>query len=147
MSIKARIEDAQFLWAKGRHEGAFLSALVAIAATSRRIYPYPAHKDGEAFERFLNQGVFGRLSAVFRGEVLPVYRIFYKWVRCQLAHEGTLPCDLDFVPGTLTGPLSIRAGGAPEFKLRLSQSWFHEIVHTVKSAPVNADIFTQTSNA
>lgn len=141
MCIKSRIDDAQTLWAQGRHEGAFLCALVAVAATSRRIYPHPKHKDSEAFEAFLNQGVFGRLSVEFRGKALPAYRIFYKWIRCQLAHEGALPSDLHFVPDSLSGPLTIRAGGAPEFKLLLSQSWFHELVHTVITAPINADIF------
>jgi hypothetical protein len=39
MSIRARVEDALFLWDKGRLEGAFLNALIAVAATARRIYP------------------------------------------------------------------------------------------------------------
>ena len=146
MSIKARIDDAQFLWEEGRYEGAFLSALVAVAATSRRIYPKPKYKDWKAFQSFLNQGVFGRLSAEFRGKALPAYYIFYEWVRCQLVHEGALPVDLDFIPNTLNDPLTIRAGGDPECKLLFSQSWFHEIVHTVMTAPINADIFPQASD-
>ena len=151
MGIEARLEDARILWAQGRHEGAFLSALVAVAAASRILYPHarppssgqrctghwlaghPKYKDKEAFELFLNQDVFGRLCVEFRGKVEPVYRLFYTWVRCELAHEGALPCDLVFIPNTIDGPLRIRAGGAPEFELLLSESWFWEIVYTVEN--------------
>ena len=38
MSIYTHVEDAILLWKDGRLEGAFLNALVAVAATARRRY-------------------------------------------------------------------------------------------------------------
>lgn len=96
MSIRNRLEDAQLLWRSGHLEGAFLSALVAVAATSRRKFPKPI-KDIDAFERFLNQGWFARLSVEYRGEAHPMFHIFYKWFRCELAHEGSLPFDIEIL--------------------------------------------------
>jgi hypothetical protein len=45
-----RIEDALFLWEKGRKETAFLVALVGIAASSK--IKYPQIPDRIAFENF-----------------------------------------------------------------------------------------------
>jgi hypothetical protein len=52
MSIKAHVEDAELLWRHGRKEGAWVSALVAAAATSRKRYPKPIH-DNKAFKDFI----------------------------------------------------------------------------------------------
>lgn len=51
MSITDRLRDADLLREHGRHEGALLSTLVAVAATARQVYPQDG--DGEAFRRFL----------------------------------------------------------------------------------------------
>lgn len=53
MSILERLEDARFLYHNGRRDGALLSVLVGVAATSRRRYPHPANGDRDAFVRFL----------------------------------------------------------------------------------------------
>jgi len=54
MSIRDRLDDARILFANGRRDGALLSVLVAVAATSRRRYPHSAiPRDGDAFIRFL----------------------------------------------------------------------------------------------
>lgn len=50
--IRERAEDAKLLWNAGRHEGAFLVALVAVAARARREYPRLSG-DREVFERFV----------------------------------------------------------------------------------------------
>jgi hypothetical protein len=139
MSIRNRIEDAEFLWQHGRLEGAFLLALVAVAATSKRLHPNDG--DRQAFESFLRQGVFERISVEFRGQLHPVYHIFYKWLRCELVHEGGVPMDIEFMPDTKPGTVAIRAGGAPEYLLKVSHGWFRELVHVVKTAPVNAGLF------
>ena len=55
MSILARIDDAFFLWEHGRLEGAFVSALTAVAASARRSFPDRKVGDREAFERFLSE--------------------------------------------------------------------------------------------
>ena len=43
--IRNRIDDAKLLWESGRLDGAFLNALIAVAATARE--RYPKLKDGE----------------------------------------------------------------------------------------------------
>lgn len=54
MSIKDRLDDARILFSQGRRDGALLSVLVAVAATSRRRYPKSLiRRDREAFIRFL----------------------------------------------------------------------------------------------
>jgi hypothetical protein len=139
MSIKNRLEDAEFLWKSGRLEGAFVMALIAVAATARRTFP-EAKGDRQAFEDFLSQGWFKRLSVEYRGEVHPIYHIFYKWFRCELIHEGALPVDVEFMPDPEPGVLGIRAGGAPEYVLKVSHGWFQELVKTVTNAQVNRDL-------
>ncbi|MGO9318852.1 MAG: hypothetical protein ACLPXT_15400 [Terracidiphilus sp.] len=140
MSIKSRLDDAEVLWKSGRLEGAFVLALIAVAATSRRAFP--SQKDGEAFENFLNQGWFKRLSVEYKGKAHPIFHIFYKWFRCELIHEGALPLDIEFMPDPEPGVLSVRAGGAPNYVLKVSYGWFQELVKTVTSAEVNRDLFT-----
>jgi hypothetical protein len=137
MSIRSRIDDAVFLWKHNRFEGAFLSVLAAVSATSRRQFPKPIG-DRKAFEDFLKQGVFERIGVEYRGEVWPIYHIFYKWFRCQLTHEGGLPMDIEFTPEK---ELRIRAGGAPEYVLKVSYGWFYELVHLVVHTSENADQF------
>lgn len=142
MSIRARIEDAILLWENGRKHGAFLNTLVAVAGTSRRRFPdRKAVGDRDAFVRFLESAHSVRISVEYRGECLPVEQIFYKWVRCQLVHEGGLPVDIEFMPEAVPGTVSVRAGGAPEYVLRISDGWFHHMVGAVASAPQNVTEF------
>ena len=145
MGIRSRVDDALFLWNHNHVEGAFLSALIAVAATSRR--QFPNHSDRQAFEDFLKQGVFERISVEYRNQSHPVYHIFYKWFRCQLVHEGGLPIDIEFMPDREPGTVSIRAGGAPEYILKVSYGWFHELIHVVAHAPVNAGLFNNNVNS
>lgn len=141
MSIQNRINDAIFLWENNHFEGAFLSVLVAVAATSRREYPKSEYTDRQAFENFLNQGVFKRISVEYRGECYPTFQIFYKWFRCELVHDRGLPIDIEFMPDTTPGTVSIRAGGAPDYVLKVSYGWFHSLIHAVVTAPINKEIF------
>lgn len=135
MSIRQRIEDAMLLWGSGRREGALLCALVAVAATSRLRFPdRKAVRDSEAFETFLTSAHPVRLSVEYRSELHSVERIFYKWLRCELVHEGGLPADIEFMPDPEPGVLSIRAGGAPHFVLRVSTGWFQHLVDAVVSS-------------
>lgn len=140
MSIINRVEDALLLWEQGRYEGAFLSALVAVAATARKVYPNKG--DRERFEQFLKQGAFARISVEYRGECHPLYHIFYKWFRCELVHEGAIPIDIEFLPDTNPGTVSVRAGGAPGYILKVSYGWFHELIYIVVSSSANAGLFT-----
>lgn len=142
MSIRERVDDALMLWERGRKEGAFLNVLVAVAATSRRRFPdRNAIGDREAFVRFLEAAHSVRLRVEYRGECLPVEQIFYKWVRCQLIHEGELPVDIEFMPDSGPGRIAVRAGGAPEYVLKVSEGWFHHMVGAVALAPENVSEF------
>ncbi len=142
MSIRKRIDDAMFLWQNNHTEGAFLSALIAVAATARLRYPDRANiNDKESFEKFLGESSQAKIQVEFRGECRPIENIFYKWLRCELVHEGGIPTDIEFVPSENQNALMIRAGGAPEYKLKLSENWFHHLVSIVLEAPENQGIF------
>lgn len=138
MSIRARVEDALFLYQNGRYEGAFLNALVAVAATARRESPERSLSDSECFEKFLDKRQRGIMKIEYRGELHTVPHIFYKWFRCELIHEGKLPIDVQFIE---TDNLSVRAGGAPEYVLKISHGWFHWLVNSVVEAPCNENEF------
>jgi hypothetical protein len=133
VSIRARIEDATLLWQNGRREGAFLVALVATAAVSR--LRYPDSGDGEAFRRFVRESQPFTLSVEFRGKLVPVEQVLYKWMRCELVHEGGLPVDVELMPDSEPGVLSVRAGGEPERVLKLSEAWFEHLVGLVVGSP------------
>ena len=138
MGIRARIDDSLLLWEAGRVEGAFLNALVAVAATARRRFPDRiAIGDRDAFVQFLESAHTARISVEYRGKCLPVEQIFYKWFRCQLVHEGSLPVDIEFMDDSMPGTVSVRAGGAPDFVLKVSHGWFHDMIGAVVSAPEN----------
>ncbi len=142
MSIRARIEDALLLWDNGRKEGAFLNALVAVAATSRLRFPdRKSVTDRDAFVGFVEKTLSSRLHVEYRGDCQPIELIFYKWIRCQLVHEGGLPVDIQFMPDSMPGTMSFRAGGAPEYILKISDGWFHHMVGSVASAPENRPEF------
>jgi len=138
MSIKSRIEDALLLYQNGRYEGAFLNALVAVAATSRHEIQDRSIGDRECFEKFLDKKRRGVIKIEFRGELHTVPHIFYKWFRCELVHEGGLPIDVEFIK---TEDMSIRAGGAPEYILKISHGWFHWLINSVIEAPCNEKDF------
>jgi hypothetical protein len=140
MSIRSRIEDAILLYQSGRYEGAFLNALVAVAATARLEDPNHTMRDGECFEAFLEKQRKGVLQIEFRGELNSIPHIFYKWFRCELVHEGGLPIDVQFID---TDEMSIRAGGAPEYVLKISTGWFKWLINSVVTAPCNASEFAE----
>jgi len=83
-----------------------LTRSVAVAATSRKRYPRGNGKtDREAFTSFLAEEIpkivkfTNSISLRFRGEILRLEDILYKFVRCELAHEAELPEDVYFMPG------------------------------------------------
>ena len=136
MPILDRVTDAEVLWREGRREGALLIALAAVAATARRRYTKGSDRD--AFERFLHDASSVRLSLEFRGEVHTVEHILYKWLRCELVHEGGLPPDVAVVPDPpdlRPGGRWARAGGAPDYRVLFSEAWFYFLLHAVQNAP------------
>lgn len=147
MGIRERIEDAPFLWQNGRFEGAMLSALVAFASIAR--LRYSDHKtigDRKAFEKFFTDSFRGIWSIEYRGGCYLIEHIFYKWLRCELVHEGDIPIDIEFMSDNEPSMLSIRAGGAPEYTLKLSHGWFNHIIGAVISAPENKGLFDEYRN-
>jgi hypothetical protein len=137
--IVNRIDDALLLWKRGRTEGAFLSALVATAATAR--LRYPQLNDREGFEGFLRDSHTVRLSVEYQGVCHPIEHILYKWLRCELVHEGGLPVDIEVCNDDEPGVMSVRAGGAPDYILRVGNGWFHRLITSVSIAPENAQYF------
>ncbi len=131
-----------FLWQNNHFEGALLSVLIAIAATARLRFPDRNKiKDKEAFEKFLNESSRIKTEVEFRGECRPIENIFYKWLRCELVHEGSIPPDIKFIPSKEPDVRMIRAGGAPEYTLRLSDNWFQHLVRIVVQSPENEGVF------
>ncbi len=137
MSIKTRVDDALFLYDNGRHEGAFLNALLAVAASAKKAFP-DLTGDRDRFERFLEGHWRGVTTIEFRGECHTIPRILYKWFRCELVHEGGLPVDIELID---TDKMSLRAGGAPYYTLQLSRGWFNWLIQAVVQDPCNADEF------
>lgn len=142
MSIRSRVEDAELLWREGRPEAALLMALVAVSATARRKYP-ECKRDGEGFERLLLAARKWRLSLEFRGSQVPIERLLWKWLRCELVHEAGLPVDIALTPVGGAGELSVRAGGAPTYELHLSEAWLHHVLDVVVYDHVNQDLFPE----
>ena len=131
--LHKRVDDALFLWNSGRHDTAFLIALIAVDATAR--LRYPKLKVGERFEQFLRDTRLRVRGVEFRGKLQPLEHIFYTFLRCQLVHEGSLPVDIQFMTESDPQMMTIRAGGAPEYVLKIGHGWFHHMIGSVKFAP------------
>jgi len=131
MSIKNRLLDAKALINQGRHEGALLSLLVAVAATSRKRYPHrpqrkskgtkkakktkvgpPVMGDREAFTAFVRESMkiianCENYFVTFRSASVRLEDVLYEHLRCELAHAAKLPNDVAFVVGK-PGALSVK---------------------------------------
>jgi hypothetical protein len=124
MKYTNRIRDSKLLFETGRVEGAFLNILLAISAAARIKYSKPIH-DSVAFSKYLENTEAGRYSFEFRGKPEKLSKILYKWMRCEMAHEGTLPIDIKIVPDKERSKYWIQAGGGVEKTLKISRSFFH----------------------
>jgi len=126
-SPQDRIDDALALWQAERREGAFLLAIVAVVVRAREDFPKPV-REGESFRRYIESVFPARISVEYRGKLWPIEDVFYKWFRCELVHGPGLPVDVGLMQDAASGELSVRAGGAPEYKLLVSPGWFHKLV-------------------
>jgi hypothetical protein len=152
MSIRARVEDAMIAFAIGRPEGALVSILTAISATSRRrrplgtpsvVNPSQAMGDREAFELFVSEQMpiicrVKDFNIHFRGEMHKLEHVLYKWLRCEMSHGAALPFDITFEPDLRPGLTSIGTG---KEGLRFSHSFLDGLADAVIQAPENADHF------
>jgi len=86
MGIVDRVQDAELPWEAGRREGALMSALVAFAATARRVRPEPV-KDRDAFEGLFRDAVeldldsFSALRRLYFWSCSGQGRSMLRWVR------------------------------------------------------------------
>jgi hypothetical protein len=126
VTISDRIEDANFLWQNNRKEGALLSVLIAVAAAASA--KYPTLRDRERFEKYVQESLNVRFSVEFRGEMHPLEGVFYKFLRCELVHEGGLPQDIKFAEEEQENTMSVRAGGAPDYLLIVGTGWYFHLV-------------------
>lgn len=139
MSIKERITDARILYSNGQREGALMSVLVAVAATSRKRYPMPC-KDREAFTKFVGEEMktitgAGGVLVKFREEMISLQELLYKFVRCELAHEAKLPEDIVF---NLDDSLKLEV---KDTQVIISTGLIHTLADAVIKARENAGIF------
>lgn len=147
MSIRDRTEDAEVLWQHGRKEGAWVLALIAAAATSRK--KYPKRPDGEAFKSFirdilptllLGKPSQGSPNPAVIFDQTPVEDIVYKHLRCNLIHEGEISQQVAFseskvVDGALKAKFAV---GTPN---EIPDFWVLHLLKAVREAPENADEF------
>ena len=144
MSITARLDDARVLYAHGLREGALLSVLIAVAATSRKRYPKGVMSDRQAFTGFVGEemkSITGRVenfNVQFRGKMTPLQDLLYEFVRCKLAHEAELPEDIAFQPGE---NLRVQCG---EDRIVFSDALIDGLAHAVEQAPENVGLFGNT---
>jgi hypothetical protein len=125
MATADRIADARFLWGRRRRVSALPLACVVVAARARRQFSDAG--DGEGFRRLIGESLPVTLSAEYRGRQELVQHLLYKWIRCELIHTGAAPLDIE-IDDQLGSGLALRAGGAPEYVLKLSTGWFDFLI-------------------
>jgi hypothetical protein len=151
MSVMNRLVDAKLLYDAGRHEGALLSVLVAVAGSSRKRFPSGTRSrrdasrqmgDAEAFESFMGEEMqrVGACRVLFGGQCHTAERIFYKWLRCSLAHEAELPEQVVFQAGPSNCQASICRDQGPPERLVITHPIVLLIGQVVSMACENSDV-------
>ena len=159
MSVKARVEDAEHLWAAGRIEGAWVQALIAAAATSRKRYPKSEKKrDGDAFKSFIcditHTIVTGepngpspqylRFHTATRANPRKLEDVLYDELRCNLVHEAELK-EVGFSDSVLKdGQLEATLNVPTEGRAEIPDFWVLHLILAIKTAPENHDLFSST---
>lgn len=149
MGVRQRLEDARFLWEKGRKEGALVQVLVAAAATAR--VRFPTKGDGAAFRKFIrevtptiidatNPAMPGGLHVIFNAETkseMAFDHLMYKHLRCYLVHEAAMSPYVRFSESRMVDGKLIAdfRGGVP---LMLPDFWVIHLAKAVAEAPENA---------
>jgi len=166
MSIEDRLEDVELLLQHQRYDGALTILIIAIAASARKVYPRTmksfdqpekAMGDGESFRYFLgsriksiiqnnSSGPYPRRSSLlleFRGRLLNVEDIIYKYCRNSLLHEGVMDPDIELVATFETPPQATFLNNGIEIslscgeKLTLSLGWLDLFKKVVCEARCN----------
>lgn len=107
MSVFDRIVKAEKDLALQDYENALIQVLIAVAATSRKRYPYPQYKDREAFIKYLKEEHFqekllpvirgGCIRFQYRNDLVDIETFLYECIRCNLLHEAELVSNLKFI--------------------------------------------------
>ena len=160
MSIKEQVEDAVKLAQAGRRHSALVLLLIAIGASSRRMFTKAqVPGDGDAFRQFLggrlqkilfgvdlgpdfpaNSGVLINLN----GKPIDLAQALYKFVRNGVVHEGEITTEVEFEDAApVTG---IMLGGSVNIhmvngKLRFGNGWLEALVTVISRARCNAREF------
>lgn len=130
--IQKKVDDAKYLWNNGRKESGFLLVLIAFASIAQKIYPN-IKKDRERFEKLYRDKNKGNIGVEFRGKLVSIETVFYKWMRCELVHEGSLPNDIEIMEEQKPNSMSIRAGGKPEYILKIGEGWFYHLCRIIEN--------------
>ena len=148
MTIRNRLEDARVLSANGRQEGAFVSVLIAAAATSRKRYSRAEWDDSEAFKNFIydEMGIItgcAKYGVVFpfQGKQVPLEDIFYHHMRCQLVHEGGMPESIVFTQPVFSEGGVIHTMHLGEDQLGFPAGWIEHLATAVWLAVENDDLW------
>ena len=82
----------------------------------------------------------GACSVLFDGNCNAAEVIFYKWLRCSLAHEAELPEQIVFQAGPSNCQASICHDPGPPERLVVTHPIVLLIAHVVSTAAENADV-------
>ena len=171
MSIREQIEDVKFLVEHRRYVGALTILTLAVAASSKKLFPRgtkstrePKDKmlDEEAFTLFLGDRLrrilIGSLGeqryansghlVPFKGKQFDLAYILYKYYRCALVHDGELPEDVEFADPPADRSHSMTLGNGKYSvgfncgeKLVLDYGWIDVLIEAVEGAECNAEEF------
>jgi hypothetical protein len=146
MNVKDLLDDAGLLWIHNRKESALALVLIAVAATARKRYPRPV-PDGEAFKRFVvdeSRHITGleydmpvpRPDPTGYSASVPLSEVLYKYLRCQLVHEGELPDGYRLAEGI--GGMMVLFSGDP---VGVPDGFVGTLAVAVQEAPENTELF------
>jgi len=146
--IRDRIEDALILWKSNRIEGAFVSILIAVAATAKKRYSRKKFKDNEIYKKFLldemgsiTGGPSQNVKFYHNGKYkVPLENIIYNILRCELIHEGATPQTIHFEEPILDNRKiynTLKLYDPIGFPI----GWIWNLARIVINAPENADEF------
>ncbi|WP_223533461.1 hypothetical protein [Pseudomonas sp. GL-RE-20] len=169
MNIKQHVSDARFLIESGRFLGALTVLTVAVAGSSKKVFPRGTKSrenpqkimsDGEAFKLFLGARIrrilnnvhkdpeFGEsgFSVVWPTETKTIESILYHHYRCELVHEAKLPQGIEFVKERADASSFSNNGvsvGLRAFEkgIVLDYGWLDVLEKAVVEAPCNGEEF------
>lgn len=150
MSIRDRVEDAEFLWKSNRREGAWILAMVATAATARKRYPRPM-PDNESFKTYVHDVILtiitgkpqpaqvpaGSVSMTFGDR--PFEDVLYHDYRCAWIHEGALT-DASLSDSKIADNYIIETLAIGQ-NTQIPNNWVLNLLQAIRLSPENDEEF------